>query len=144
MKSRGTDAAEIFSYKIHAEPKRLRPYTEMSLFVARCSRPLGKPLGLNAIGSGAIFPTEHGHHKMTQYALKQFLSHSRTYLGQQQPKAASSGSPPKLARPEGSRFPSLSGSLPPPISRRCFDPMRRLGLIAKQFATLLKFVSGRR
>ena len=81
---------------------------------------------------------------MTQYVLRQFFADSRTYLGQQEPKMASSGSPPKLARPESSSFPSLSGSLPPPIRRRCFDPMRRLGLIAKKLATLLKFVSGRR
>ena len=81
---------------------------------------------------------------MTQYVLRQFFANSRRYLGQQRPKATSSGSLPKLASPEGSRSLSLSGSLPPPISRRCFDPMRRLGLIAKQCATLLKFVSGRR
>jgi hypothetical protein len=42
---------------------------------------------------------------MTQYVFQQFLSASRRYLGQHQPKAASSGSPPKLVRPEGSRFP---------------------------------------
>ena len=77
---------------------------------------------------------------MTQYVLRQFFTNSRRYLGQQQPKAASSASLPKLARPEG----SLSGSLPPPIRRRRFDPMKRLGLIAKKLATLLKFVSGRR
>jgi len=40
---------------------------------------------------------------MTQYVLRQFFANSRRYLGQHQPKAASSGSPPKLARPEGSR-----------------------------------------
>jgi hypothetical protein len=77
---------------------------------------------------------------MTQYVLRQFFTNSRRYLGQQQPKAISAGSLPELACPEG----SLSGSLPPAIRRRCFDPMKRLGLIAKRLATLLKFVSGRR
>ena len=81
---------------------------------------------------------------MTQYVLRQFFTNSRRYLGQQQPKATSSGFLPKLVRPEGSRFPSLSESIPPSIRRRCFNPMRRFGLIKKKLATLLKFVSGRR
>ncbi len=77
---------------------------------------------------------------MTQYVLRQFFINSRKYLGQQQPKTTNSGPLPTLARPEV----SLSGSLPLPIRRRRFDPMKRLGLIAKELATLLKFVSGRR
>ena len=80
---------------------------------------------------------------MTNNVLRRFFTATRKYFRRFQPKSANSGSPLKLAGPEGSGFTS-SESLPAPIRRRCFDPMRRLGLMARELATLLIFVSGRR
>jgi hypothetical protein len=44
---------------------------------------------------------------MTQFVMRQFFTATKMYLGQhlgqQQPKAVSSYSPPKLTRPEGFR-----------------------------------------
>src|SRR5471032_3273206 len=75
------------------------------------------------------FSMERRHHNMAPDILEKFLFDSSAYLGQQA-KAASLSPPQKLARPEGSRSHSRNGSLPPPISRRRFDPIRRTSSVS--------------
>lgn len=80
---------------------------------------------------------------MTRNTLKRFFTVTRQYFSRFQPSSANSGSPLKIARPNASGVPS-NENLPSPIRRRRLDPMKGLGFMARELATLLKFVSGRR
>lgn len=111
--------------------------------MGRYRRALDKTLGMDATGSDAIFQRNKDIRKMTENILKRFFAATRRYFSRFQPKSANLGFPLKLAGPEGSGFTS-SESLPAPIRRRRFDSMRRLGLVARKLATLLKFVGERR